>query len=169
MGANEADIELIRQASLLHDIGKIGIPESVLTKTTRLTQDEYEIMKRHVDLSVTIIKYLPTFNKVIPSVIGHHERYDGNGYPRQLKGENIPFGARCIALADAFDAITSDRHYKMNMTIDYALQEIRRNSGSQFDPKMADAFIRLIDAGQIIVEPTRSFTQADIESVNRPS
>lgn len=169
MGANEADIELIRQASLLHDIGKIGIPESVLTKTTRLTQDEYEIMKRHVDLSVTIIKYLPTFNKVIPSVIGHHERYDGNGYPRQLKGDNIPFGARCIALADAFDAITSDRHYKMNMTIDYALQEIRRNSGSQFDPKMADAFIRLIDAGQIIVEPTRSFTQADIESVNRPS
>jgi len=155
MGASASDIELIRQASLLHDIGKIGIAEAVLTKTTRLTQDEYDTMKRHVDLSVTIIKYLPSFNKVIPSVIGHHERFDGTGYPRQLIGENIPFGARCIAIADAFDAITSDRHYKANMTVEFALQELLKNSGTQFDPQMAKTFIHLINDGLLIVEPSR--------------
>lgn len=154
--AEESEIEIIRQASLLHDIGKIGVPEMVLTKTSRLTEEEFEIMKRHVDLSVTIIKYLPTFNRVIPSVIGHHERYDGEGYPRQLKGENIPFGARCIAIADAFDAITSDRHYKTNHTVDFAIDEIRRNSGTQFDPSLASAFIRLVENGEIMIEPTRS-------------
>lgn len=156
MKADETEIEIIRQASLLHDIGKIGVPEHVLTKTTRLTEEEYEIMKRHVDMSVTIIKYLPTFKRVIPYVIAHHERYDGQGYPRNLKGDNIPFGARCIAIADAFDAITSDRHYKQNHSIDFAINEIARNAGSQFDPNLASAFVRLIHQGTILVEPTRS-------------
>lgn len=155
-GSNESEIEIIRQASLLHDIGKIGIPEHILTKTTRLTNEEFDIMKRHVDLSVTIIKYLPTFNKVIPSVIGHHERYDGRGYPRQLAGENIPFGARCIALADAFDAITSDRHYKTNHTVEHAIDEIKRNAGGQFDPQLAEIFVNLINQGEVMIEPTRA-------------
>ncbi len=161
-GASESDIEIIRQASLLHDIGKIGIPEHILTKTTRLTNEEFEVMKRHVDLSVTIIKYLPTFNKVIPAVIGHHERYDGRGYPRQLRGENIPFGARCICLADAFDAITSDRHYKTYHTVEYAVEEIRRNAGGQFDPELSQIFINLIDQGDVMIEPTRAAT-VDVE------
>ena len=155
-GASESEIEIIRQASLLHDIGKIGIPEHILTKTDRLTNEEFEVMKRHVDLSVTIIKYLPTFSKVIPAVIGHHERYDGRGYPRKLCAENIPFGARCICLADAFDAITSDRHYKTNHTVEYAIEEIRRNAGAQFDPKLADIFINLINQGEVMIEPTRA-------------
>ena len=155
-GASESEIEIIRQASLLHDIGKIGIPEHILTKTTRLTNEEFEVMKRHVDLSVTIIKYLPTFNKVIPAVIGHHERYDGRGYPRQLSGENIPFGARCICLADAFDAITSDRHYKTNHSVEYAIDEIKRNAGSQFDPRLAELFVNLINQGEVMIEPTRA-------------
>ncbi|MEI7668175.1 MAG: diguanylate cyclase, partial [Erysipelotrichaceae bacterium] len=161
MGAKAFDIELIRQASLLHDIGKIGIPEAVLTKTTRLNEEEYDAMKRHVDLSVTIIKYLPSFNKVVPSVIGHHERFDGTGYPRHLLGENIPFGARCIAIADAFDAITSDRHYKANMTVEFALQEVLKNAGTQFDPEMANVFIRLINEGQLIIEPSRRTNSAE--------
>jgi len=156
MLADEVEVEIIRQASLLHDIGKIGIPENVLTKTTRLTEEEYEIMKRHVDMSVTIIKYLPTFKRVIPCVIAHHERFDGQGYPRNLKGDNIPFGARCIAIADAFDAITSDRHYKPNHTIEFAMSEITRNAGTQFDPILASTFVRLINQGTILVEPTRS-------------
>ncbi len=156
MNASIEEIEIIRQASLLHDIGKIGISENVLTKMTRLTTDEYEAMKKHVDLSITIIKYLPTFNRVIPSVIGHHERWDGKGYPRRIKGENIAFGARCIAIADAFDAITSDRHYKSFMSVEYALEEILRNAGSQFDPKMAEVFVRLVKDGKLIIEPTRN-------------
>jgi len=148
----------------LHDIGKIGISENVLTKMTRLTTDEYETMKKHVDLSITIIKYLPSFNKVIPSVIGHHERWDGKGYPRRIKGDNIAFGARCIAISDAFDAITSDRHYKSYMSIEYALEEILRNAGSQFDPVMAEMFVRLVKEGRLIVEPTRSNQYAKTSS-----
>lgn len=156
VGAKTEEVEIIRQASLLHDIGKIGIPENVLTKLTRLTTEEYETMKKHVDLSITIIKYLPTFNKVIPSVLGHHERWDGKGYPRKIKGENISFGARCICIADAFDAITSDRHYKSYMSVDYALDEISRNAGTQFDPALTDVFVRLVKDGLLIIEPTRS-------------
>ena len=155
-GAKPSEIEIIRLASLLHDIGKIGVPENVLTKTSRLTTEEYETMKKHVDLSITIIKYLPSFSKVIPSVIGHHERWDGKGYPRKIAGESIPFGARCIALADAFDAITSDRQYKVNMDIDFAINEIKRNAGTQFDPELATIFCELITSGKIIVEPTRT-------------
>ncbi len=164
MGAKSEEVEIIRQASLLHDIGKIGISENVLTKMTRLTTDEYETMKKHVDLSITIIKYLPSFNKVIPSVIGHHERWDGKGYPRRIKGDNIAFGARCIAISDAFDAITSDRHYKSYMSIEYALEEILRNAGSQFDPVMAEMFVRLVKEGRLIVEPTRSNQYAKTSS-----
>lgn len=155
-GAKPSEIEIIRLASLLHDIGKIGVPENVLTKTSRLTTEEYETMKKHVDLSITIIKYLPSFSKVIPSVIGHHERWDGKGYPRKIAGEAIPFGARCIALADAFDAITSDRQYKINMDTEYAINELKRNSGTQFDPELTEIFIELIASGKLIVEPTRT-------------
>jgi putative nucleotidyltransferase with HDIG domain len=155
-GSKSSEIEIIRLAALLHDIGKIGVPENVLTKTSRLTTEEYETMKKHVDLSITIIKYLPSFSKVIPSVIGHHERWDGKGYPRKIAGEAIPFGARCIALADAFDAITSDRQYKINMDTDYAINEIKRNSGTQFDPELTEIFVELIASGKLIVEPTRT-------------
>ncbi|HBS91481.1 MAG TPA: hypothetical protein DEA51_03305 [Erysipelotrichaceae bacterium] len=154
--ASADEIELIRQASLLHDIGKIGIPESILTKYTRLTDDEYETMKKHVDMSITIIKYLPAFSHVIPAVVGHHERWDGKGYPRRIKGENIPFSARCIAIADAFDAITSDRHYKTYLSVEYAVDEIERNAGTQFDPNLAAIFVQLLREGKMIIEPSRS-------------
>lgn len=154
--ASPDEIELIRQASLLHDIGKIGIPESILTKYTRLTDDEYETMKKHVDMSITIIKYLPAFSHVIPAVVGHHERWDGKGYPRRIKGENIPFSARCIAIADAFDAITSDRHYKTYLSVEYAVDEIERNAGTQFDPNLAAIFVQLLREGKMIIEPSRS-------------
>lgn len=155
-GAEKDEIEMIRQASLLHDIGKIGIPEHILTKFTRLDDEEYEVMKMHVDMSITIIKYLPSFGHVIPAVVGHHERWDGSGYPRRIKGENIPFAARCIAVADAFDAITSNRHYKTHLSIDYALDEIEGNAGKQFDPILAKIFVKLVRSGELIIEPSRS-------------
>lgn len=154
--ASSEEIEIIRQASLLHDIGKIGIPEHILTKFTRLSTEEYETMKKHVDMSIMIIKYLPALNMMIPSVIGHHERWDGKGYPRKIKGENIAFGARCIALADAFDAITSDRHYKSYMSVEYALEEIASNAGTQFDPVLAEIFVKIVQEGKLIIEPTRN-------------
>jgi putative nucleotidyltransferase with HDIG domain len=167
-GAKPSEVEIIRLASLLHDIGKIGVPENVLTKTSRLTTEEYETMKKHVDLSITIIKYLPSFSKVIPSVIGHHERWDGKGYPRKIAGESIPFGARCIALADSFDAITSDRQYKTNMDTDFAVNEIKRNAGTQFDPELADIFVELIVSGKLIIEPTRTNIYSIDSFLERP-
>ncbi len=155
-GAPKEEVETIRQAALLHDIGKIGIPESILTKYSKLEDHEYETMKMHVDMSITIIKYLPSFNHVIPAVMGHHERWDGKGYPRRIKGENIPFSARCIGIADAFDAITSNRHYKTHLSVEYALDEIERNAGTQFDPYLARVFINMVKDGELIIEPSRS-------------
>jgi diguanylate cyclase (GGDEF)-like protein/putative nucleotidyltransferase with HDIG domain len=156
LGKSKEEVELIRQASLLHDIGKIGIPEHILTKTTSLTDEEFETMKRHVEMSITIIKYLPAFSHVIPAVMGHHERWDGFGYPRKVAGENNPFSARCIAIADAFDAITSDRHYKSFLDVEHALEEIERNAGTQFDPTLAFVFTRVIRSGRVIIEPSRN-------------
>lgn len=166
VGKPKEEIELIRQASLLHDIGKIGIPEHILTKQTNLTDEEYATIKRHVDMSITIIKYLPAFSHVIPAVMGHHERWDGFGYPRKIAGENIPFAARCIAIADAFDAITSDRHYKSFQDVEYAITEIERNAGTQFDPILAQAFIRVVRSGHLIIEPSRNNTLASPKEIN---
>ncbi|MCI6639980.1 MAG: diguanylate cyclase [Pygmaiobacter massiliensis] len=146
-------VEIVRQAGLLHDIGKIGIPESILSKTSRLTDDEMEIMRSHPEGAIAMIRHLPSMNYVIPSVIGHHERWDGHGYPRQLAGEMIPVGARCLCLADSFDAMTSRRSYKEALSVEQALAEIRRNLGTQFDPQLGLLFIRLVEEGTIKVRP----------------
>lgn len=151
LALDRSHIEIIREAALLHDIGKIGIPEQILTKTGRLTSEEHDIVKKHVELSITIIKHLPFLNHVVPAVIGHHERWDGTGYPRGLKGENIPLAARCLAITDAFDAMTSNRPYRASLGVNAALNEIRHNSGTQFDPKLAGLFIKLVVDGTIKV------------------
>lgn len=156
-GAPPEEVQTIHQAALLHDVGKIGVPENVLTKFDKLDDHEYEAMKMHVEMSVTIIKYLPSFNHVIPAVLGHHERWDGKGYPRKIAGENIPFSARCIAVADAFDAITSNRHYKSQLSVDYALDEIERCAGTQFDPYLAQVFVHMVRNGELIIEPSRTY------------
>lgn len=117
MSLDKSHLEMIREAALLHDIGKIGIPENILTKNGRLTSAEFDVMKKHVEMSITITKHLPSLNHVIPAIIGHHERWDGRGYPRGLKGENIPLAARCLAVTDAFDAMTSKRPYRAGSTI----------------------------------------------------
>ena len=142
-------VEIIRQAGLLHDIGKIGTPEAILSKTTRLTQEEYGIVKQHVEASIAMIRYLPSLDYVIPSVLGHHERWDGKGYPRGIAGESIPVGARCLCLADSFDAMISRRSYKEAMRVDQALEEIRRNLGTQFDPDLGRLFIDLVQSGRM--------------------
>lgn len=152
LNLDKSHVEIIREAALLHDVGKIGIPESILTKTGMLTDEEYDIVKRHVEMSLTIIKYLPSLNHTVPAVFGHHERWDGRGYPRGIKGENIPLTARCLAITDAFDAMTSDRPYRASLSVDSALIEIKNNIGFQFDPHIANIFIELVRNSTINVE-----------------
>lgn len=142
-------VEIIRQAGLLHDIGKMGVPEAILTKTDKLTDEEYKIMKQHVEGSIAMIRHLPSLDYVIPTAIGHHERWDGNGYPRGISGENIPIGARCLALADTFDAMTTSRPYRAALSPEVAIEEIERNLGTQFDPVLGKRFIELIKNGTI--------------------
>ena len=149
IGLDDEHVEMIRQAGLLHDIGKISIPESILAKTARLTDEEYEIMKSHVTNSISMIRHLPSLDYVIPIAISHHERYDGNGYPRRLAGESIPVGGRVLGVVDAFDAMCSKRPYKKAMPISDALEEIERNLGRQFDPAIGQTFVDLIRDGTI--------------------
>lgn len=150
-GYSEDLIEMIRQAGLLHDIGKIGIPDAVLTKNGRLTDDEYFTMKKHPTLSIEMIRHMPDLDYVIPAVIGHHEKYDGSGYPRGLAGEEIPLSARCLAIADAFDAMVSKRVYKEKMPLEIATNEILKNLGKQFDPELGKLFVEKINSGEIEV------------------
>jgi len=154
LALDQSHIDIIREAALLHDIGKIGIPENILTKTGRLTTEEYDIIKKHVEMSITIIKHLPSLNHVIPAVIGHHERWDGNGYPRGLKGENIPLAARCLSITDSFDAMTSNRPYRSGLSVSAAISEIERSIGTQFDPQIANLFIKLVSDGTIKIDPS---------------
>ena len=109
--------EIFKESALLHDIGKIGIPENILNKTGKLTDEEYSTMKRHVEASVEIIRHLPSMDYVIPAVLGHHERYDGRGYPRRIAGKDIPLAARILCIADSFDAMVSKRSYKPSMSV----------------------------------------------------
>lgn len=152
IGLDDEHVEIIRQAGLLHDIGKISIPENILAKTTPLTDEEYEIMKSHVENSIAMIRHLPSLDYVVPIAISHHERYDGGGYPRGLSGENIPIGGRCLAIADAFDAIVSKRPYKEAISIPEALEEIERNLGKQFDSELGRTFIELVKSDTIGTE-----------------
>lgn len=148
-GMDQDYVEIAREAGLLHDIGKIGIREDILNKPGRLTAEEYEIMKGHVENSIGIIRYLPSLDYVIPAVISHHERWDGNGYPRKLSGEDIPVMGRMLCIADAFDAMISQRSYKQAIPVSQALQILRQESGRQFDPALVPIFVRLVESGAI--------------------
>lgn len=151
IGYSNENIEIIRQAALLHDIGKISIPENILKKMGKLTAEEYEIIKKHVVNSIDIIKFLPGMDYVIPAVIGHHERYDAKGYPRGIGGESLPESARILAIADSFDAMTSKRSYKEAYSVEFAIQELERCKGSQFDPKLVEVFVKLLKTGEVKV------------------
>jgi HD-GYP domain-containing protein (c-di-GMP phosphodiesterase class II) len=136
-------------AGLLHDIGKIGVPESILCKQDKLTPEEYEIMKTHTTRGAEILSPLTGFEECINGVKYHHERYDGAGYPDGLKGESIPMVAAIIAVADTFDAITTDRSYRKGLSKEIALAEIQKYSGKQFNPKPAQALVELYHKGEL--------------------
>ena len=123
-GGSEDFQEIVKEAGLLHDIGKIGIPENILNKQGQLTAEEYEVMKNHVASSVEIIRHLPMMDYVIPAVIGHHERDDGKGYPRRIAGNDIPLAARILCIVDSFDAMVSKRCYKHQIPVSEAMEEL---------------------------------------------
>ncbi len=146
MNCSEQETEKLELAALLHDVGKIGVKDSILRKPAKLTQEEFAVVQRHPLSSAEIIQPVAYLRELVPAVRHHHERYDGKGYPDGLAGESIPFSARILTVADAFEAMTSDRPYRRALTFEKALAEIRRCRGSQFDPVIVDAFIVLSPA-----------------------
>ncbi|HSI36806.1 MAG: HD domain-containing phosphohydrolase [Phycisphaerae bacterium] len=143
IGLPDAQVDRIYMAGLLHDVGKIGVPEAVLQKAGRLTPEEFEHMKRHPAVGARILADIKQVEDIIPGVLHHHEKYDGKGYPAGLSGQNIPLMGRIICLADSFDAMTSNRTYRRALPLEVALCEIRRCSGTHFDPVLAEAFLRI--------------------------
>lgn len=152
MGFSEAECENLHKAALLHDIGKIGVPDAVLNKHGRLTDEEYAQMKKHVTMGADILKHFTSIDHVVDCALYHHERYDGKGYAHGLKGKEIPLYGRIVGVADAFDAMTANRVYRKQLDIEYVLEELSRCSGTQFDPEIADIMISLVASGKIDVE-----------------
>lgn len=141
---NEKDRDTLIYGAYMHDIGKINIPQDILMKKMKLTNDEWAQLKDHPANGVEIIKPVKSLQHVIPLIIGHHERYDGKGYPNNLKGEEIPFLARVLTVVDSFDAMTSNRPYNNRKSYDEAIEELRKCKGTQFDPEIAETFIEVI-------------------------
>ena len=136
-------MKTLKIGALFHDIGKIGIPDAILLKTDKLTDDEYSEIKNHPAIGAHILSNASIFADIIPIVKHHHERYDGKGYPARLAGEDIPYLARIVAVADTFDAMTSRRSYRQALDFDYTMNEIERCKGTQFDPAIADVFLEI--------------------------
>ena len=141
-------MKTLKIGALFHDIGKIGIPDAILLKTDKLTDDEYSEIKNHPAIGAHILSNASIFADIIPIVKHHHERYDGKGYPARLAGEDIPYLARIVAVADTFDAMTSRRSYRQALDFDYTTNEIERCKGTQFDPAIADVFLEILRTNQ---------------------
>ena len=139
------DVELIKQAAMLHDLGKIGISENILLKKGKLNKKEFEEIKRHPQIGADIIRPIQFLHALIPFIFYHHERWDGKGYPSKIKGEDIPLGARIIAIADVYQALISDRPYHKAFSKEKAKNIIKKASGTQFDPRIVDIFLKIID------------------------
>jgi len=152
MGLSPAEVDIIRNASILHDVGKIGIKEEILKKPGRLSEEERREMEYHPFIGTKILHSVRLLEPVMPLVYHHHERYDGTGYPDGLRGEEIPLGARIISVADAFESMTSDRPYRKAMPVEEAMAELRYNAGRQFDPRVVEVFSRLAEEGKIELE-----------------
>jgi putative nucleotidyltransferase with HDIG domain len=140
----EEEIEVLRSAGLLHDVGKIGIAQEILVKKGTLTEREFEALKKHPNIGINILKDVKFLEKEIPIILHHHEWFDGSGYPQGLKGREIPLGARILAVVDAFDAMTTDREFKQKIGLHEAQDELGRGSGTQFAPEMVEAFLQVI-------------------------
>lgn len=150
LGLPPAEQARIHIGAHLHDIGKIGVPDSILNKPGKLTEDEFAVIRQHPDIGSHIVGKVKVFRPVVDIVRHHHERYDGKGYPDGLRGTEISLGARIVAVADAFDAMTTLRAYRSVVTCFEAVAEVRRCRGSQFDPDVADALIALAESRKFV-------------------
>lgn len=153
----DQDLLEIHYVALMHDIGKIAVPDSILNKAGRLTDDEFVLMKRHAAIGDSLLREMNSMPELSAGVRHHHERYDGKGYPDGLKGEEIPLIARILCLADCFDAMTSNRVYRNRLSDEQVRAEIEKNAGTQFDPYLAKVFCRLLDSGEMCVQTQNGF------------
>lgn len=143
LGATADTVRTIRIGGLMHDIGKMGIPDSILLKPGKLNEDEWEVMKQHPQLGYDLLAGVSGLREAAEIVLAHHERWDGQGYPRALKGEEVPFGARVFGFVDTMDAMLSNRPYRLARTFGELHDEVKRCKGTQFDPEMVDAFLQI--------------------------
>ena len=144
LGIEESQLEHVRRGALLHDIGKMAIPDMILNKPHSLTKEEQQIMQKHPVYACEMLKEIEFLQPALTIPYCHHEHWDGSGYPRGLKGENIPLEARIFALVDAWDAITTDRPYRKAMNLEEAVQTIRNEIGTHFDPGIAEKFLKVV-------------------------
>lgn len=169
MGLSPAEVDIIRNASILHDVGKIGIKEDILKKPGRLTEEERREMEYHPFIGTKILQSVKLLEPVMPLVYHHHERFDGTGYPDGLRGEEIPLGARIISVADAFESMTSDRPYRKALPLEEAISELRYGSGRQFDPRIVEVFMGMAEQGKIDVEWSQNRVIALSDRMGRAS
>jgi response regulator RpfG family c-di-GMP phosphodiesterase len=168
MGVCEPELTWIRHGAILHDVGKIGIPDSILRKPDKLNTAEWAEMRRHPEMGYRMLQHIRHLAPALDIVLSHQERWDGSGYPRGLKGEEIPLGARIFSVVDTFDAMTSDRPYRKALSIEAACEEIQRWGNTQFDPTVAEAFLRIdADAWREIRERVHQNVRALEEQVRR--
>lgn len=153
LGLGEADLDRLALAGVLHDVGKIHLDPGILGKPGPLTEDEFELMRRHPEMGFAMTRNRLD-PKVAEAILYHHERFDGRGYPFGLDGDNIPVLSRIVLVADAFDAMTSVRAYQPALPVDYAVSEIRRNAGTQFDPAVVEIFLELASVDRLPMELT---------------
>jgi len=149
MGLNPKQVELIRKGSLLHDIGKLGISMDILAKPARLSHQEYEEIKRHPEIGVRVLEMNPSLRLLIPIVRHHHESYNGQGYPDGLSSHQIPIEARIVSVADAIEAMESDRPYRKACNNQYIIDEIKKSAGIQFDPIVVEQAVKLLESEEI--------------------
>lgn len=165
LGISPKDKQLLRIGALLHDCGKIGIPDDIINKPTKLTEPEYEIIKNHTVFGYNIVRHISKTPSIMSCVRNHHERWDGMGYPDGLKGEKIPLLARVVCVADTFHAMISDRPYRKALTIEVAFSELRHNAGTQFDPNLIEVFIEAIQKSDMTTQQIQKMEYVPVSRI----